>query len=390
MTTFIKIPFASSGDKTNPPDTDASGGVNWTQGYPTAYSKDPATDPSAKRIEREEFNGILNRLSLAINEIQTNGIAKFISSADNGGAAFTYSKGAWVVYNGITYVSKVDTNNTTPPGANWTQVPDAIMPSSTKLVNFVNLTGAANKLPYYTGADTWSTTDFTTFGRSLVGNSDAAGARATLGLGTSAVLNTGSSPGDVVTAASDQPVYNSTLPTSGYASTAPSGYMGKATVTGGDTLVRVVGLNANNIAGNWTLVNSYGSHFGTGGSIQPEDAAHVLVSTDGAGYTRRWYFYNNGTLNGPNGKFADQAWVTGKTGSVSGVTSTGEGIDVQKVQTPNLPNIGYNAISSRGVFATATAQSDSVTKAHRHSAEQSRQLGLEYVMGYVCRGVRQC
>ena len=185
-----------------------------------------------------------------------------------------------------------------------------------------------------------------------------------LGLGTAAKKNTGSNPGDVVTAGSDQPVYNSTLPTSGYLSTDSSGYMGSATVTGGDTLVRLIGLIAHNIAGNWTLVNSYGSHFGTGGSIQPEDAAHVFVSTDGAGYTRRWYLYNNGNLVGPKGLFADQAWVTGKIGSVSGVTYTGDGIDVQKVKIPDLPNIGYPASSSRGILATATAQSDSVTKAH--------------------------
>ncbi len=183
-----------------------------------------------------------------------------------------------------------------------------------------------------------------------------------LGLGTAAKKNTGSNPGDVVTAASDQPVYNSTLPTSGYTTTDPSGYFSSATVTSGDTLVRVVGLTAHNVAGKWTIVNSYGSHFGTGGSIQPEDAAHVLVSTDGASYTRRWYFYNNGTLNGPNGLFADQAWVNGKVGTIDG--TVGSGINVKKVQVPDLPNIGYTATSTRGIFGTATAANDSATKAH--------------------------
>lgn len=119
MTTFIKIPFASSGDKTNPPSTDASGGVNWTQGYPVAYSKDPATDPSAKRIEREMFNGLLNRLSSAINEIQQNGVAPYISAADNGGSAFAYGKGVLVIYNGELYKS-MKTANTTVPTANNT------------------------------------------------------------------------------------------------------------------------------------------------------------------------------------------------------------------------------------------------------------------------------
>lgn len=184
-----------------------------------------------------------------------------------------------------------------------------------------------------------------------------------LGLGTAATKNTGSAAGEVVTAGSDQPVYNSTLPTSGYTSTDPSGYMGKATVTSGDTLVRLIGLIAHNVAGNWTLVNSYGSHFGTGGSIQPEDAAHVLVSTDGAGYTRRWYFYNNGNLMGPTGLFADQTWVNGKVGSVSGVTALGDGISVKKIIIPDLPLVGYATPSTRGISCTAVGQNDSATKA---------------------------
>lgn len=114
MTTFIKIPFASSGDKTNPPDTDAAGGVNWTQGYPIAYSKDPATDPSAKRIEREMFNGLLNQLSSAINEIQVNGVAPYITAADNGGSAFVYGIGAIVLYDGELYKS-IKSGNTDLP-----------------------------------------------------------------------------------------------------------------------------------------------------------------------------------------------------------------------------------------------------------------------------------
>lgn len=193
---------------------------------------------------------------------------------------------------------------------------------------------------------------------------DKAAFLSNLGLGTAAKKNTGSNPGDVVTAGSDQPVYNSTLPTSEYASISHSGYMGNATVTGGDTMVRLAGLIANNVAGNWTLVNSYGSHFGTGGSIQPEDSAHILVSTDGASYTRRWYFYNNGKLVGPTGEFGNMAWVNSKVGTVDGALLVGAGVNVQKVTIPDLPLISYTGTSSRGILATATGQADSVTKAH--------------------------
>lgn len=185
-----------------------------------------------------------------------------------------------------------------------------------------------------------------------------------LGLKEAAKRDVGNTPGDVVTAGSDQPVYNSTLPTSGYTSTDPSGYMGKATVTGGDTLVRLIGLIARNVAGNWTIVNSYGSHFGTGDSIDPNDAAHVFVSTDGASYTRRWYLYNNGNLRGPAGDFGDMAWVNNKVGTVDGVITLGNGINVKKVTIPDLPLLGYTDTSSRGILATAIGQADSATKAH--------------------------
>ena len=119
MTSLIKIPFASSGDKTAVPDTDSGGGVNMTQGYGQAYSLDPATDPSAKRIERDKMNWLFNRITSAINEIQTGGVAPFITTSDNGGTPFVYGKGAIVLLNGVTYQSMEDANTTTPPGAKW-------------------------------------------------------------------------------------------------------------------------------------------------------------------------------------------------------------------------------------------------------------------------------
>lgn len=169
MTSLIKVPFASSGDKAVVPDTDAGGGVNMTQGYGQAYSLDPATDPSAKRIERDKMNWLFNLITKAINEIQSSGVATFITSADNGGSPFTYGKGALVSLGGVIYQSLVATNSTTPPGADWSALPEQIQPLDATLTALAALVGAANKLPYFSGADTAALTDLTQVGRDIIG-----------------------------------------------------------------------------------------------------------------------------------------------------------------------------------------------------------------------------
>lgn len=112
---YIRIPFADSGDKIDVPvEQQSDNSVSFTQGYPLAYSLDPETDPSARRIEREGMNGLFWTLSKAIQEIQQRGVASFIPAADNGGSPFTYAAGAIVFYNGQVYRS-LKTNNTDAP-----------------------------------------------------------------------------------------------------------------------------------------------------------------------------------------------------------------------------------------------------------------------------------
>lgn len=60
------------------------------------------------------------------------------------------------------------------------------------------LTPAADRLAYFTGTSTAALATFTAAGRSLVAGADAAAQRATLGLGTAALLDSGTSAGNLV------------------------------------------------------------------------------------------------------------------------------------------------------------------------------------------------
>lgn len=145
MTKYIRVPFADSGDKADVPVASASdGSVSFVQGYPIAYSLDPETDTAAKRIERTKMNFIFNQITAAIQEIQQNGVAPYITAADNGGTAYAYGLGALVMYNGVVYQSLTANNSQLPTvAANWSPV--ANQGNSVPYVS-TNVTGDLNSV----------------------------------------------------------------------------------------------------------------------------------------------------------------------------------------------------------------------------------------------------
>lgn len=126
MVKYFLNPFGTSGDKTTiPNDVQVSGSVSYASGWGLDYQKNLATDPTAKAVPRAQTNQLMYDITTNIQQYQQHGVPEFITTADNGGVAFPYSKYAIVRYddgvNGFrTYQSLVDTNSTLPTNTtNW-------------------------------------------------------------------------------------------------------------------------------------------------------------------------------------------------------------------------------------------------------------------------------
>lgn len=142
--TYIRTPFANVGDKTAiPNDAQVDNSVSFAEGYTLQYSLDPATEATARRIERDKYNQLLNIVTAEIQQYQQFSIPLFITSADNGGVAFPYSIGAQVRFDPgagtRVYQSLTNTNVTDPTDTgNWFDVTDVI--TQTNSVQVINKT----------------------------------------------------------------------------------------------------------------------------------------------------------------------------------------------------------------------------------------------------------
>lgn len=120
MVKYFIDPFAISGDKSAIPDaSQPDGSVSYDQGFGPDYQLDPA-DPSSLDVPRDQFNQFGFDITSNIQQYQQFGFPNFITSSDNGGSPFPYSKNASVrASDGNNYYSLIDTNTDTPPSSNW-------------------------------------------------------------------------------------------------------------------------------------------------------------------------------------------------------------------------------------------------------------------------------
>jgi len=124
MAKYIKYQWASSGDVVAVPDaTQGDGSVSYQTGYGAPYSIAYGST-GYKAIERTKLNGALNDITGVLQQYQGNGFPDFITSAQNGGTAYSYSLNAMVRYDNGTNVSvyrSLKNSNTSLPTviADW-------------------------------------------------------------------------------------------------------------------------------------------------------------------------------------------------------------------------------------------------------------------------------
>lgn len=130
---YFDIVFAADGDVTPVPDTvQPDGSISFPQGWGPNYAQDPTVDPgTALFIDRAQTNQLFNYVTSALQYIQQNGCAPFITTAMNGGTPYSYRKGVITSYDAgsgtVNWISAVAAN-TSIPGAdgNWLALPSNV------------------------------------------------------------------------------------------------------------------------------------------------------------------------------------------------------------------------------------------------------------------------
>jgi hypothetical protein len=144
MAIDINKPFADTGDKTVIPEAiQPDGGVSFDQGWGAFYELNPATDPSAKRLSRTNYNYLFNVLFSNQKELVKQGVNNHIIGKEYD--ANDKVRGV----DGKNYISLEDANTDTPPSTKWKLDPNNSITITgtatfTNADNNINLTGVGN------------------------------------------------------------------------------------------------------------------------------------------------------------------------------------------------------------------------------------------------------
>ncbi len=172
MAKRIITAFAEIGDRATMPDTPTDDNSNYQTGYTAPYEADPVSDPSAKYPERDKMNQLFNDITGNIKEWQEITYPSFITSANNGGVAFPYRKGAVVSFGGIAYISDYSANTDAPPSAKWSKLNEgviALISGADTVVNrkYLITDSSTYTLPSTTGLVNGDYVEFTRHGAAL-------------------------------------------------------------------------------------------------------------------------------------------------------------------------------------------------------------------------------
>lgn len=134
---YIKKAFGVNGDLTAvPDDIQSDGSVSYDTGWTDLYQRNPATDPTAKRISRAKHNQLFYDITSNTKLWQEKTFPDWI--ADKGdGSPFAYGKDAMVRYlDDFVYVS-LEYNNTDIPSSSskWIKLVDFVKFNINSLVD---------------------------------------------------------------------------------------------------------------------------------------------------------------------------------------------------------------------------------------------------------------